>query len=301
MIDFHAHYGINYSWNILRQDLDLLRKTSKDLSITKAVLMSQPFPYHNSFFTSLPPEEFSVNYSSINNEIGLLCNADDLFLFFAHLNPDLPKQSEEIDKCIKNYDCSGIKIHSATCCSGPERLALDGILDSAKEYDLPIILHPYDNDEALLDIARDYSDVNFVIAHLGFCSYEIVNACKELHNLFLDTSGVSSITWKIICREEKLVSNKNILPEIFNYWYYVDAERRKPDISSEEKLNNSFPKTPALIVRRIVDLVGDDKVLWGSDSPWSSQEKEFEALNLLTDYEKEKVSRINAEKILKGI
>lgn len=137
------------------------------------------------------------------------------------------------------------------------------------ESDLPLLIHtgtyqnqlPYN----MIDFLRFYRG-KIILAHFCRLDMETINYVKKLDNIFFDVSP----SYEIFQRYKK---NKNVL-------------------LCKDTVNNVLQ-----MYKKLINTVGEDKILWGSDAPFSSFEKElnlFWNLNL-KDNIKEKILTYNSK------
>lgn len=84
---------------------------------------------------------------------------------------------------------------------GPSQLPeahLRPVLESAREYALPVMIHTgdfsYSAPLLMADMARAFPDVAFILAHMGSIAFvlDAIEAAKTFSNIYLETSGMTS-------------------------------------------------------------------------------------------------------------
>jgi predicted TIM-barrel fold metal-dependent hydrolase len=84
---------------------------------------------------------------------------------------------------------------------GPSQLPeahLRPVLESAREHDLPVMIHTgdfsYSAPLLMTDMARTFPDVAFILAHMGSIAFvlDAIEAAKTFSNIDLETSGMTS-------------------------------------------------------------------------------------------------------------
>lgn len=117
---------------------------------------------------------------------------------------------EDVRKLAEEHpEVTGLKIHPKSTHSDLAEVQDSGILDVAREYDLPIISHlesdawpntvdfdlrSYSSPEKLLDLAENNPDVYFQGAHLANFSKSFLDGASELDNLYVDCSPPVMLT-----------------------------------------------------------------------------------------------------------
>jgi predicted TIM-barrel fold metal-dependent hydrolase len=94
----------------------------------------------------------------------------DRLIGFCTVNPRYSEKStRELDKCLGSWGFRGIKIHiSHTGLRYNHPLYLP-IYEKAQEYRVPVLAHTFSRPDVLdlLDAARKYQDVDFMVGHSG--------------------------------------------------------------------------------------------------------------------------------------
>lgn len=196
---------------------------------------------------------------------------------FGCIHPDFTNFKEELRR-VKNRGLKGIKIHPVYQDTNLDDVKFLRILDCAAENDLIVVTH------AGLDIGfpgvvrcspkmarrvvEEVGDFKFVLAHMGGWknwneALEILSGTK----IFIDTA----------------FSTGDIVPRADCVWR-----------ADELKLLD------AAQFMKFVKIFGADRILFGTDSPWSSALTSIEFIkNLpLADDDKDKILGLNAKKLL---
>ena len=195
---------------------------------------------------------------------------------FAAIHPDFETFRAELIR-VKNLGFKGIKIHPVYQDTDLDDKKFLRIFDRAAELDLIVVTH------AGLDIGfpnvirctpkmsrhvvEEIGDFKFVLAHMGGwkCWDEVITELDGV-NVYVDTAF-----------------SIGLIPAKNNF--YTPAEAKMLDVESFMKLYKIF---------------GADKILFGTDSPWDSQDKNIDFIKNLPidDVEKNKILGLNAAKLL---
>lgn len=184
----------------------------------------------------------------------------------------------------ENEEVKALKIHPRSSHTDLTELQDSGILDVAREYDLPIISHlegdnvptfveefdlrSYSMPHKLASVARENQDVVFQGAHLGRASGEFLDTVSELDNLYTDCSP----PYTLLNAKDELSSDA------------VEASQKEP-LEALEELVQSYP----------------DSMVYGTDYPFMrtrdvTLEREGELIDELSDEAKEIMAE-NAEEL----
>lgn len=270
IIDAHVHLSLNPQ---SEAKLENLLKSMKKNHIDKAIALAAYFPRKNG--------------SIKNNEILSLAEANKNILVFGSLDAEynLASGLKELEQLLEEKRIVGIKLYPGYQFVFPNDPKLNEIYELAIKYDAPVMFHSglvYRNtgkmkytDPYLVDeVATDFPDLKIIISHLG--DPEIGKATSVAHknsNVYLDISGLISNTTKSRGREKK--------------W-----QRRSEQLVRET------------IASVIVELMGTEKIIFGTDWPISSHESYIALARYLKEkldldkYEEEQMMSGNIRKIL---
>lgn len=279
IIDFHTHI---FPDKISAEVVEKLSSTSKTKYFSDGTLNGLIKSMQNAeinFSVILPVATHTAQVEKINNSAALL--NEKFFaqgiISFASLHPDFENYRAEISR-IKNLGFKGLKVHPVYQDTNLDDKKFLNIFDRAAELDLIVVTH------AGLDIgfpgkincsprmARNVietiGDFKFVLAHMGGWKNwaEVLNILAD-KKIFLDTS----------------FSTGKIQP-------------RKDFTWRDEDLNLLDEKN----FMQFIKVFGADKILFGTDSPWTSQ---IDSINFIkkipaTDADKNKILGLNAQKLL---
>lgn len=247
----------------LSSKADDLKKDNEEKGISLSVIL----PVVTNPLKTEKINDSSILLNKTTNETGLLS--------FGGVHPDTPNVKEEI-KRIAAKGIKGIKIHPPYQQVKLTDLRYKQIVEYAEEQGLIVLCHggidigvegEWSSPRQCLELLREVQPTKFVMAHMGgWKQWDDVEELLCGENLYFDTA--------------------------FSYGEYayldeVPVEKREKGLEAEKLCS---------LVRRH----GVDKILFGTDSPWTDraeQVKLFETLPLSQE-EKEKIFHLNAEKLL---
>lgn len=172
----------------------------------------------------------------------------------ATLDPWMEEEAylDEVKVCAEEYRFVALKLNPMGHNISPLSPRCDKLYEAAKRHKLPILVHtgmgtPFSLPSLIIEPARRYPDVTFILSHAGFAIYsdEAIVAAKTRENIVLEPS-----------------------------W------------------------CPTYSVRKMVDQLGADRILMGSDhiSNLPVELSKFGAIGL-TDYQLEQIYRSNPLRI----
>lgn len=177
----------------------------------------------------LPLTSNLEGFSSISNEhIAELVNASDgFFIGFASFN--LKDPLSDVKKAIEELGLKGIKMHPQLLNARPDHEIFEKVYEYASKKELNIVIHTgitgigagtkgggglsldFGRPIYIDNIARRYTNVNFIMAHFGWPWYEEALAIAyHKDNVYIDISGwspkyIPSIVLRYI---DSLIQNK---------------------------------------------------------------------------------------------
>lgn len=196
---------------------------------------------------------------------------------FGCIHPDFTNYREELGR-VKNFGLKGIKIHPVYQDTNIDDAKFLRILDRAAELNLIVVTH------AGLDIGfpgvircspqmikkavDTIGNFKFVLAHMGgWKNWDEVLEILADTKIFMDTA----------------FSTGEIIPRSDFNWEKSDLKL----LSSAQFMN-------------FVKVFGEDRILFGTDSPWTSTKPSIEFIKKLPleDGDKDKILGLNAKKLL---
>ena len=194
------------------------------------------------------------------------------------IHPDYTNYREELSR-VKNYGLKGIKIHPVYQDTNLDDTKYMRILDRAAELDLIVVTHAgldigfpgvvRCSPQMIKKVVDEVGDFKFVAAHMGgWKNWDDVLKLLADTKIFIDTA----------------FSTGEIIPRSDSHWQADDLEGL----------------TPAQFMN-FVKIFGAEKILFGTDSPWTSARSSIEFIkNLpLSDADKNKILGGNAQRLLK--
>ena len=198
-------------------------------------------------------------------------------IYFAAMHPNFEDFRAELSR-VKNLGLKGIKIHPIYQGENLDGKKFLRIIDCAAELDLIVITHAgldigfpgvvQCSPKMARNVIKEIGDFKFVLAHMGgWKNWDEVLTELAGTNIFLDTAFS---TGKIPARSDFVWKAEDL--------NLLDAER----------------------FMQLVKTFGAEKILFGTDSPWSSQKESIDFIkNLpLSDADKNKILGENAAKLL---
>ena len=193
------------------------------------------------------------------------------------IHPDFTNYREELGR-VKNRGLKGIKIHPVYQDANLDDIKFLHILYRAAELDLIVVAHAgldigfpgvvKCSPQMARHVVDEVGDFKFVLAHMGgWKNWSDVLKLLTDTKVFIDTA----------------FSTGEIVPRSDFHW--------EPD---ELKLLD------AAQFMTFVKVFGADRILFGTDSPWSSQKTSLEFIKALplTDADKNKILGLNAKRLL---
>ncbi len=283
IIDFHVH--IEYKNATEKYSADDIVKAMNSAGIDLSVLLGNDQgdagykrPWVNS---SIMP--VGVNLS--DEEIASYCiNYPDRLIGFTSIHPDRYQPHRKVERAVEEFGMKGLKLYPHAGFY-PNDKRLDLVYEKCVELEIPIMVHTgikavswqslkYNNPVYIDDIATNFPDLKIIMCHGGY-------------------------PWI----EEFMVvaySNPNIWVDL-TFLDYIENTFKKPGLAEST-------------IKRLVDLIGAEKLLWGTEGPYmnlplfgshgpeyyaKSQDFLVSRFNFLSDQDKKNILGENARKLLK--
>ena len=265
LIDAHTHAGFDH-YAVIRKrypssqsikDLVLkLESSNIDFAVTFPCPNStyyfdlRSLPTKEQVLEPLPTETFPYEFSNrqLMYEVSLFGN--DRVFPFAIIFPGFEegKQIKSLRDYIKKGLLFGLKHHTLVGGISAKNLIGTRFIDLAKKNSLPIMIHSgvdaQSRPENIMDLAEEYPDVRFCIAHAGEfekSAYERFSR-GQYDNLYFDCSPFTSICF---------LATLDI--------------KRKPRV---KKLELNYEK-PEEALTQLYNIIPDN-LIWGTDEPWTT-------------------------------
>ena len=196
---------------------------------------------------------------------------------FGCIHPDVSNYREELSR-VKNFGLKGIKLHPVYQDTNLDDVKFLRIIDRAAELDLIVVTHAgldigfpgvvRCSPQMIRRVVEEVGEFKFVAAHMGgWRNWEEVLELLADKKIFIDTAFS---TGKIIPRED---------------FHWDESELKLLDAAQ---------------FMTFVKIFGAEKILFGTDSPWTSQKNSLDFIkNLpLTADDRNKILGLNAQKLL---
>jgi len=279
IIDCHANIG----WDVsnLRKNLipveqsynQLLEKMNK-YDVSKAIVV--PFPS--------PGGQFNKNIAWYDLENHYLMEAGRFaikrLIPFPAVNPNDKECIKNINKLIPFFDIKGIKLsHQIPMEFSIEKLIKHPLMKIVQDNDLIFMIHIGTGKERgseyfhttldyAIKVALHYPDSKFIFCHLGRLHWSLIEALN-LDNVHLDTAGIS----------------------LWQKWRAFIALEPLPMFKSS---------TPTSVIERLVKEGHEDKIIFGSDEPYTEYKIEIDNIEKaeIPDSAKRKIFSDNIKNLL---
>lgn len=221
-----------------------------------------------------PKQVAHINdYAAKTNE-----STDETGLFsFGCIHPDYPEWSEELER-VKSLGLKGIKLHPVYQGVDIDDPRFSRILDKAGELGLIVVTHAgwdigfpgveHCSPKMILSAIKQVGPVKLVLAHMGgWRQWDMVEELLTDQPIYFDTS----------------FSTGSLSP--LDDGYYTPED---------------LPMLDDTGFVRMVRAIGAERILFGTDSPWSSQISDIDRIRALplTEDEKNSIFGGNAKKLL---
>jgi predicted TIM-barrel fold metal-dependent hydrolase len=276
IIDFHTH---TFPDKIADAALTKLRAASHTISFTNGTVSGLRESMESAginWSVVLPVATNPLKVGSINDLSAALTEKEGL-IYFGCIHPDMENAKGEIAR-IAQMGLKGIKIHPVYQGVDIDDIRFLRILEAAGEHDLIVVTHNGD-------------DIGFPgVVH---CTPQMArNALKQVGKVKLVLAHMGGWkNWETVA--DALLDTSAYLDTAFSLGALVQSEPKHYSPEEEKLLSEEdFCK--------LVCAFGANRVLFGTDSPWSDQKREVEAISALplTEDEKKAIFFENAKKLL---
>lgn len=126
------------------------------------------------------------------------------------IDPRNDKTFKQAERMLEDSKCVGIKLHPVYHKYSLEEYG-DKVFSFASEHHAIVLIHPEKAADYILPFADRYSNVRFIMAHLGNKSYVDAIANAKNGNVYTDTSGMASSQNMVIEYAVERVGAEHIL------------------------------------------------------------------------------------------
>lgn len=182
IIDTHMHLGVSKFSGVSTSEEDITNALDK-YGIEAAFVMPQPT---------------LENVFDVHTAIGKMMEKYPNRIFgMTSLDPWLEEEIyvNEVERCIKQMGFVALKLHPLGHNISPLSKHCEKIYRLASKYQVPVLVHtgtgnPFSLPSLMIDPAKRYPDVSFILCHAGFAVYadEALVAAKHCENIFLEPS-----------------------------------------------------------------------------------------------------------------
>ena len=278
IIDCHANLGwdaSNIRKNLIptQQSYTALLEKMDNYDISKAIVL--PFPS--------PGAQFNPNafwYDLENQHLMQASRYSKRLIPFPGVNPNDEKSVRNINTLAISFNIKGVKLSHQMPMKFPiEQLIGHPLMKIIQEHNLIFMIHIGTGKEpgaqhyhTTLDyavkVAKHYPDVKFIFCHLGRLHWSLIDALN-LENVHLDTSALSMhANWKQFIALEPMPMFKSSMP--------ID------------------------VIEKLVNIGYEDKIIFGSDEPYTDYKSEIESIEKaeIPEIAKRKIFSENIKKLL---
>ena len=210
------------------------------------------------------------------NDVSIELNGKDGLIYFGAVHPDAPDWYEELGR-IAEKGVKGIKIHPVYQDVDIDDIRFLRILDRAAELGLIVLMHAGD-DIGFPDVVR--------------CSPAMTaNALKQVGSVKIILAHMGG--WK---NWQEVAENLSDTSAMLDTAFSLGEITPKDDYYSPDFL--SLLKKQDFV--RLVNIFGSERVLFGTDSPWTDQEESLKKIKELSfsEADLENIIYLNAKKLL---
>ena len=280
IIDMHTHI---FPEKISKDVIEKLSRVSRTKYFSDGTLnglkISMDAAQIN-FSVILPVATNAKQVEKINNSSAALNEKhfDDGIISFGCIHPEFTNYREELRR-MKNHGLKGIKIHPVYQDTNIDDIKFLRIIDCAAANDLVVVTHAgldigfpgvvRCSPQMIKNVVDEVGEFNFILAHMGgWKNWSEVLKILGGTKVFIDTS----------------FSTGEIIPR--NDFHWAEEDLKLLDTAQFMEFVKTF---------------GAERILFGTDSPWTSPKSSIDFIkNLpLNESDKEKILGLNAQCLLK--
>jgi predicted TIM-barrel fold metal-dependent hydrolase len=188
IIDTHVHLGKSKFSGVNTNEDEILHAMTEH-GVEACLVMPQPTLEH---IPSVHENIFRFSLNQPGKIYGM-----------ASVDPWLSEDeyTEQIATCLGQYGFKAIKLHPMGHNISPLSPLCDKVYEAARRYQVPVLVHtgignPFSLPSLVMEPAKRYPDVRFVLCHAGFAVYtdEALVASKLCENIVLEPSWCPTYT-----------------------------------------------------------------------------------------------------------
>ena len=204
------------------------------------------------------PMGMEWDYSRLNTMVAKAVEKyPDRIIGFTRINPYMKGAVEELKRC-KKLGITGLKLHPMYSVFRPNDPKLVfPLVEKAHELGMPVMFHTglsiYATPAYVIDVAYQFPDVTFIMAHCGYDEYfaeSITSYALKLKNLIWDLTGIWDMN-KLMTAVEVLDPSRIIGGSDWPYYSILMSMKTRWD---ELKISESARK--AILGDNIVRILG---------------------------------------------
>ena len=280
IIDMHTHIFPEKISGTVIEKLSRVSRTPAFTDGTLSGLKKSMDAAQINFSVVLPVATNTSQVEKINSSSAALNEKffGEGIISFGCMHPDFTNYREELSR-VKNHGLKGIKIHPVYQGTNLDDLKFLRIIDRAAELGLIVVTHAgFDigftgvvrcSPQMAKKVVDEVGDFKFILAHMGgWKNWSEVLEILSGTGIFIDTS----------------FSTGKIIPRSDFHWREEDLKL----LDANQFMN-------------FVKIFGADRILFGTDSPWTSSRREIDFIRALplADDDKAKILGGNAQRLLK--
>lgn len=251
IIDYHVHLGEDKKYGYVLKPSKLLKLMNKH-KIDRSVVFACP----NKDFDRENPYSLSNRYILYSSQ-----KSNGRFIPYMFVHPFLDTKKE-----VESFSNSfyGFKIYCQAGDYDYNTLNESSIADYVFGQKKPVVVHTSRTSKSrplsLLDVVESFPETPFHFAHCGRLFEYDLETLATRNNVYIDISPLATM-----CSKPK---------------FFVSEEKRKPQIDIQD---------PKSVLKYLNNVFGKEKVLWGSDAPWSNNmlhngyKREIEILQMMEE------------------
>ncbi|MCR2804746.1 amidohydrolase family protein [Paenibacillus soyae] len=241
IIDTHVHLGKSKFSGVESHEADILNAMDRH-GVTTSLVMPQPT---------------LDDVRDVHTRIGAMAKQYPGRIYgMASIDPwwDAQQYHEEVKRCVEDMGFVALKLHPLGHNVSPLSPICDKVYEAAAEYGVPVLVHtgtgnPFALPSLLLDAAKRFPSVSFILCHAGFAVYtdEAIVAAKYADNIYLEPSWCPTYTIVKMVKEvgiEKIIMGSDHISNL-----PVELTKFNHIGLSQEQLDMIFSENPKRIFK----------------------------------------------------